>query len=132
VNKNDKVDLFVISTRGLLTEAFARSNVSPGEYWPVLRGEKEPTMRDIGEIGFVTGLQMKISFEDISEAEYEETHEEAEETPEVKELDVPELERWKTAARQVLSESNKDDFERAWDDLGRAWDDARGAMLKNS
>lgn len=55
-------ELFELQVRGRAATAFAYGEVPPGDYWPLLRGEVEITMRDIGEIGYLTGFNMHLDF----------------------------------------------------------------------
>jgi hypothetical protein len=48
-------ELFEIQVRGAVAAAFVYSQTDPGKYWPLIRGDQPLTMRDIGDIGHLTG-----------------------------------------------------------------------------
>lgn len=60
MTRDEFSDLFELRVRGAIAAAFAHARLSPGDYWPMLRGEEEVTMRAIGEIGHVTGCVMEL------------------------------------------------------------------------
>lgn len=60
LTKDEFTELFEAQVRGTIATAFAYGQVSPGEYWPMVRGEEEITMRAIGEIGHKTGFNMNM------------------------------------------------------------------------
>jgi hypothetical protein len=62
ITAEEYVEMFVIRIRGALADAFAHAGESPGEYWPMIRGDAEITMRDIAAIGHLTGCTMHLSF----------------------------------------------------------------------
>jgi hypothetical protein len=63
MSKDDAVELFELRCRGALAAAFSHANIQPTEeQWQMLRGDKEITMRDMGEISFMTCLNFQLSF----------------------------------------------------------------------
>lgn len=65
LSKDENAELFEMRARGALAMAFHLSDVSPGEeYWPILRGEEEITLRAMGEVGYLTGCNMMIQMVD--------------------------------------------------------------------
>ena len=55
-------ELMELRFRGAMAAAISFSGVSPSaECWRVLRGETECTLRDMGEIMHMTGLDFEIS-----------------------------------------------------------------------
>lgn len=60
ITREEYGELFELRVRGSLADAFVYGGMSPSEYWPLLNGEKEITMRDIGEISAVTGFNMNL------------------------------------------------------------------------
>lgn len=67
LTKDERTKLFEIQARGTFAAAFLIRGLSPGEYWPVIRGEEEITMRAMGEIGHVTGFTMSLQFSPCAE-----------------------------------------------------------------
>ena len=60
ITSEENSELFELQVRGGLADAFAYSGMSPDAYWPLLRGEREITLRDIGEVSAVTGFNMTL------------------------------------------------------------------------
>lgn len=60
LTKEEFTELFEIQVRGTVATAFVYGQIQPGEYWPMVRGEEELTMRAIGEIGHLTGYNMYL------------------------------------------------------------------------
>lgn len=56
MTKDECIELFEVRVRGMIATAFAYRGISPGEYWPMIRGEKEITLRAIGEVDHITGF----------------------------------------------------------------------------
>jgi hypothetical protein len=69
MTKDEKVELFVIRMTGLLATAFRQAELSPGWHWPILRGERDPTLRDVAEISWLTGLDLTFSFGELNKPE---------------------------------------------------------------
>ncbi len=66
--KEQFTELFALQLRGAVATAFAYSNAPISEtHWKMLRGETEFTMRDIGEIGHITGFDMHLQLRPITE-----------------------------------------------------------------
>lgn len=61
---NEFSELAEVRFRGLLAGSFSRANMSPGEYWPYIRGEREITMRVVGEVAHLTGFDFEVQFWD--------------------------------------------------------------------
>lgn len=65
ISRETMADLFEIQVRGKAAESFLRSGVEPtDEHWKILNGDREITLRDIGEIGYLTGYEMEFRLED--------------------------------------------------------------------
>ena len=61
LTKEEFSELFEVQVRGTIASAFVHGGVSPSdEHWKMMRGEIEPTMRAIGEIGHLTGYNMYV------------------------------------------------------------------------
>lgn len=61
LSRAEFVALFEIQTRGTIATAFAYSGVKPNdEHWKLMRGKKQTTMRDLAEIGHLTGHNMHL------------------------------------------------------------------------
>ena len=59
--REENTDLFEIMTRGTMASAFAYSNANPEpRHWDMMQGRQEMTMRDIGEVGALTGFNMNL------------------------------------------------------------------------
>jgi len=63
LEKDEAVELFEIRCRGALATAFDHAETQPTkEQWQMLRGTREITLRDMGEIGFSTVSCFSLSF----------------------------------------------------------------------
>lgn len=63
LTKKEAVELFEIRCRGALAAAFDHAEKSPtSEQWQMLRGTREITLRDMGEISFATVTAFNLSF----------------------------------------------------------------------
>ena len=61
MNKDAFTELFEIQVRGTIATAFAYVEVEPEmKHWEMMRGNQSPTLRDIAEIGHMTGYNMNI------------------------------------------------------------------------
>jgi hypothetical protein len=61
---NDYSRLFEVQTQGAIATAFVYSGVSvEGKHWDMMTGVNEITMRDLGEIGFITGMNMSLNLQ---------------------------------------------------------------------
>lgn len=70
LSKEQLAELFRIQTIGTTAAAFAFGNVRPTKpQWEMLRGQREFTMRDLGEISFVTGYNMRLTIMDYAPKE---------------------------------------------------------------
>lgn len=66
LTKDERTELFLLQVRGNMATAFQHSGVTPtNDDWCILRGVDEPTMRQIGEIGYRTGFNMHLQLVDI-------------------------------------------------------------------
>lgn len=70
LTKDEFTELFEMQVRGTIATAFVYGQVPPMEYWSMLRGEEELTLRAIGEIGHLTGFNMNMQ---LSERRNEDT-----------------------------------------------------------
>lgn len=62
MDKDTAVELFEIRCLGALATAFQHAEKTPdANQWAMLRGEKEVTMRDMGEISFSTCMNFSLS-----------------------------------------------------------------------
>ena len=62
MNKDTLAELFEIHCQGALAAAFQHAGITPiKKQWDMLRGEREITVRDIGEISFATGLNFSMT-----------------------------------------------------------------------
>lgn len=62
MDKDTAVELFEIRCLGALAAAFQHAEKTPDEnQWAMLRGEREVTMRDMGEISFATCMNFALS-----------------------------------------------------------------------
>ena len=53
--------LFEVQTRGAIATAFIYGAVEPSpKHWEMMDGTTEPTMRDIADIGYITGFNMNL------------------------------------------------------------------------
>ena len=65
MTRHDFTELFEMRIRGVLAAAFSHSNVEPTErQWAMLRGDVAISMRDIGEIGYLTGHDLQVALFD--------------------------------------------------------------------
>ena len=65
LTRDDRTELFTVQVRGAIATAFAHSGVAPEiEDWAVIRGDTDPTMRQIGDIGYRTGFNMYVQLID--------------------------------------------------------------------
>jgi hypothetical protein len=65
LTRDELTELFLVQVRGTIATAFAHSGEIPDQNdWDAIRGLKEPTMRQIGEIGYRTGFNMYVQFRD--------------------------------------------------------------------
>jgi hypothetical protein len=56
--------LFEIQTQGAIATAFVYSGVAvEDKHWNMMTGAAEVTMRDLGEIGFITGMNMSLNLQ---------------------------------------------------------------------
>lgn len=63
-------DLFELTVAGTMAQAFTHAQIVPTKIqWEQLKGIREFTMRDIGEIGFVTGTQLNIHLQAMAQDE---------------------------------------------------------------
>ncbi len=62
ITKEEFTELFETQIRGAAAAAFVYANKCPGEYWPMIRGEEEFTLRAIAEIGAITGTNLNLKF----------------------------------------------------------------------
>lgn len=60
MTKDEYAELFETQTRGIIATAFVHAQMSPDEYWSLIRGEREITMRDLAKIGHTTGYHMHM------------------------------------------------------------------------
>lgn len=60
LTKEEYTELFTIQVRGAIATAFIYGNIPPENYWPMVNGEQELTMRAVGEIGYLTGYNMHM------------------------------------------------------------------------
>ena len=61
MTKDDFTELFAMQIRGSISTAFIYSKAPiSDEHWDMLRGEAEFTMRDMGEIGYITGFNLNL------------------------------------------------------------------------
>lgn len=61
LSKEEYTELFEIKVRGVCAAAFLAQDIAPTlEHMSMLRGKREITMRDIGEIGYSTGCNFKL------------------------------------------------------------------------
>jgi hypothetical protein len=59
---DEVVELLEIQCRGSVATAFARADLMPtSSEWQMMRGDREITMRDLGEIGFKTDVKFTMS-----------------------------------------------------------------------
>ena len=66
------VELFEIRIRGMLARMFSARQTDPSpEQWEMLRGNREITLRDIGEIAFHLDFSVDLSLQSLK-AEVEE------------------------------------------------------------
>lgn len=62
MDRDTAAELFEIRCRGILAAAFQYADKSPDDrQWEMLRGEREITMRDMGEISFKTCMFFDLS-----------------------------------------------------------------------
>jgi hypothetical protein len=59
----DFTELFIHQVRGALARAFIQSGISPGRYWPMIRGEKSLILEEIAEVEHVTGYRLTFTLE---------------------------------------------------------------------
>ena len=65
LSSDDRTELFLVQVRGTIATAFLYSSVAPDEKdWAVIRGNTDPTMRQLGEIGHRTGFNMHVQLHD--------------------------------------------------------------------
>lgn len=58
-------ELFEIQTLGTVAAAFVFGDVPPTKsHWEMLRGQREITLRDLGEIEGLTGYNMQLTLTD--------------------------------------------------------------------
>ena len=68
MTQSEFTELWMLSLRGTVATAFSHSQAQiSDEHWAMLRGEVEFTMRDIGEIGHITGFNMNLQLSAIRE-----------------------------------------------------------------
>ena len=61
ISKDAFTDLIEAQFRGQMARAFLRTGIEPEEqYLRMIRGEAEVTMRALGEVGHITGLELDI------------------------------------------------------------------------
>lgn len=72
LDRETYTELFIMQTIGAMATAFVYGRVEPGEFWPMLRGEKELTLRAIAEIGHATGYNMHMQLSDARRLERQE------------------------------------------------------------
>jgi hypothetical protein len=61
LSKETTVELFDLQVRGLIATVFASAGIEPNEQaWAMLRGEKEVTMRDLGEISALGDFRLEF------------------------------------------------------------------------
>jgi hypothetical protein len=66
LSRDDFGELFEIACRGQLASAFYHTQVTPTlDQWQMLRGHREITMRDMGEISFATTLECSLNLSAI-------------------------------------------------------------------
>jgi hypothetical protein len=58
--RDEYAEMYEIRMRGAAAAMFMARRMSPGKYWPVVKGISELTLRDIGEIGFISGYEVRI------------------------------------------------------------------------
>lgn len=69
LTREERTELFLIQTRGTIATAFQHSSTVPtAEEWSVIRGEADPTMRQMGEIAWRTGFNLTLQLHDIQPA----------------------------------------------------------------
>ena len=70
MTKDEFTELFAMQVRGSVATAFVHSRAEIcDEHWQMLRGEKEFTMRDLGEIGHLTGVNPHLVLRQLPERE---------------------------------------------------------------
>jgi len=53
--------LFEVQTRGAIATAFIYGAVEPSQHqWAMMDGTTDPTMRDIADIGYITGFNVNL------------------------------------------------------------------------
>ena len=68
LSQEQAAELFTIRIRGAMAAAFEHANIIPTyEQWAMLTGTREITMRDLGEISFITRVHFSLSFQDTTE-----------------------------------------------------------------
>ena len=60
MTKEEQLELFEVGLRGDIAKCFMMARVSPKEHWAIIRGDREITVRDIAEIGYLTGFDINI------------------------------------------------------------------------
>jgi len=61
LDRDTYTSLFEIQTRGAMATAFIYGAVEPSpKHWAMMDGTTEPTMRDIADIGYITGFNMNL------------------------------------------------------------------------
>ncbi|QJA43018.1 hypothetical protein [Phaeobacter phage MD18] len=58
LTKDETAELFTVQVRGAIATAYLHANKTPlPHHAQMIRGTREITMRDIGEVGFETGVE---------------------------------------------------------------------------
>jgi hypothetical protein len=59
LTRDEAVELLEIKCRGSVATAFAYADLMPtSSEWQMMRGSREITLRDLGEIGFKTDVEL--------------------------------------------------------------------------
>ena len=66
LDRQSFAELFEIACRGTLASAFYHTQTEPDEIqWEMLKGDREITMRDMGEISFATCVEFNMNLSAI-------------------------------------------------------------------
>ena len=72
LTKDEAAELFTMQVRGAIATAYLHANLTPlPHHAQMIRGTREITMRDIGEVGFHTGVEFNTAFRAREEGEGE-------------------------------------------------------------